>query len=160
MLPSSQRLLPKEFLQAQQNSGKLEVTSTHHENGEARTAGLSIDSSLPLIVDIREKPLFDIYHIRHSINIPYSRLSDIREKSELPERLLSRQVEDPTRETFLICDRGNDSQHGALKLRGLLEDLEQDGTRHGVKSHITDVAGGWAALRKELGVAKTDWPKI
>ena len=160
VLPSTQRLMPQEFLQAQTRSGKLEVTSTHHENGGASTAGVKSDATLPLIIDIREKPLYDIFHIRDSINIPYSQLSNIRDKTELPELLLSRQVEHPVRKTLLICARGNDSQYGALKLRALFGDLEHDGTQPAMESHITDVAGGWAALRKELGVAKTDWPDV
>jgi len=160
VLPKAQRFLPKDFLQAQHDSGKLEVTSAHQEIDEARIAASDPDSTVPLIVDIREKLLYDIYHIRDSINIPYSQLSNIRDKIELPELLLSRQVAHPARKTLLICARGNDSQYGALKLRALFEDLEHDGTQPAVKSHITDVAGGWAALRKELGVSKTGWPDI
>lgn len=160
VLPSAQRLLPKDFLQAHENNGSLEVTSIDHDSGERRTTASKTNPTLSLIVDIREKPLYDIFHIRDSINIPYSQLSNIRDKTELPECLLSNQNENPEQKTLLICARGNDSQYGALKLRALLEDCGPDHAQGTIRSNITDVAGGWAALRKELGVAKTDWPDI
>jgi adenylyltransferase/sulfurtransferase len=160
VLPSFQRLLPKEFLQAQNSSGMLEVTTTDHANGEERTTAMAAGSDLPIVVDIREKPLYDICHIRDSVNLPYSKLSNIRDKAELPQLLLSRQSRNPELNTLLICARGNDSQYGALKLRELLDDLGHGTTRQTTRPYIMDVAGGWAALKREPGVSEMDWPDV
>jgi adenylyltransferase/sulfurtransferase len=88
----------------------------------------------PLIVDLREKTLYDLYHLRDSVNISYSELSAWRSIADIPDVVKN----EKSSKILLLCARGNDSQLGVKKLRSLLK--KQD-------DQITDVVSGWLGLR-------------
>lgn len=96
----------------------------------------SLDPSQYLLLDVREKELFDIAHIQGAINVPYSRIqSSARRQPEgaLPEWMPEGLGEDV--QIYVICRVSNDSQMVARQLIEL--GLARNGERW-----IGDVEGG------------------
>jgi adenylyltransferase/sulfurtransferase len=122
VLPIGERVLANDFVA---NGSNIIVTSSSSRDTR--------DLTTPLVLDLREKTLFDIYHIRDSVNVPYSQLSSWRSVSDIPDVVKF----EGRSKILLLCAKGNDSQLGAVKLRSLL----------GGASKITDIAGGWSSLR-------------
>jgi len=152
VLPDSERMDVGEFTAATKPGQGLDIVSTGHGHAKIESSE-HVSRDGPLIVDVREKPHFDIFHIQDSINLPFSQLESAREVSELPEALLAQQSK---RNMILLCQKGNDSQLGVVKLRKLLGSEEED-----ISSvNITDVAGGWTAVRRQLGHSAKDWPEF
>lgn len=149
VLPASERLDAETFVTTMWNAQKLEVTSSalEKEDGHITETGQHIT---PFIIDVREKPVYDIFHIKNSINLPYSQLTSMREVSELPGALVSQENK---KDMLLLCSRGNDSQYSVLKLRQLLSTSGSD-------TVIQDVSGGWTTVRREVGRSAQDWPEF
>lgn len=90
-----------------------------------------------LLLDVREKELFDIAHIEGAVNVPYSRIqSSARRQTEgaaLPEWLPAGLGDDV--QIYVICRVSNDSQMVARQLIEL-------GLGRGGERWIGDVEGG------------------
>ena len=108
-----------------------------------------------LLLDVREKELFEICHIDGAVNIPYSRIqSSSRSKvpvqvdgptatgeAELPDWIPSGLADDDP--IYVVCRIGNDSQLVAKQLK----DLEQDKSR---QRFIGDIKGGMRAWKEDV----------
>ena len=98
-----------------------------------------------IVVDVREKAHFDVFHLNGSINIPYSDLRSIQDKS-----LLDYEGLQDKRPIHVICRLGNDSQDAVRKFKAA--GLDFQGGRY-----IGDIIGGWQAWRKQV---PGQWPVI
>lgn len=108
-----------------------------------------------LLLDVREKELFDIASIEGAINVPYSRIQSAARRravatgvaveggvsSSLPDWLPSDVAEDTS--IHVICRVGNDSQLVAKQLIDL--GLDRNGERW-----IGDIKGGMRAWRDQV----------
>ena len=99
------------------------------------------------LIDVREKPQYDICHLKNSINIPFSEIFSSYSGDGLPrENSVVRQLlEDMTiaRPVYFICRNGNDSQLAVHKLK----------TTAGYAGVVRDIEGGLAAWSKEVDLA-------
>lgn len=96
----------------------------------------ALDPSKYLLLDVREKELFDIAHIDGAINVPYSRIqSSARRQPEgaLPEWMPEELGGDV--QIYVICRVSNDSQMVARQLIEL-------GLARGGERWIGDIEGG------------------
>lgn len=165
VLPESQRIdveeFTGEFTAATRFNQGLDIVSTGQEHAKIDSREHTPHNG-PLIVDVREKALFDIFHIQDSINLPFSQLELSRDVSELPEALLAQQSKG---DMIVLCQKGNDSQVSVLRLRKLLDRSSEGKDGEGKQEDteqvsITDVTGGWRAIRRQLGHSAKDWPEF
>ena len=107
----------------------------------------SIDNS-HILIDVREKPQFDLAHLKGSINIPFSDLCTDPIKG-LGKALDEIDAQDPTAPNavglYFICRFGNDSQVAVRDLRESWSD--SIGPRYSI---VGDVKGGLDAWRREV----------
>ncbi|ROV90472.1 hypothetical protein VSDG_08445 [Cytospora chrysosperma] len=105
-----------------------------------------------LLLDVREKELFDICHIDGAVNVPFSRIqSSARRKTSdqavdgtaTPDWVPSDLPDDAP--VYVVCRVGNDSQLVAKQLKDL--DQDKKGQRF-----IGDIKGGMRAWKKEVDV--------
>ncbi|KAJ4417688.1 hypothetical protein N0V82_006049 [Gnomoniopsis sp. IMI 355080] len=98
----------------------------------------SLDPNHFLLLDVREKELFDIAHIDGAVNVPYSRIQSSarrqqREEGALPDWLPEGLGDDV--QIYVICRVSNDSQMVARQLIEL-------GLGRGGERWIGDIEGG------------------
>ena len=114
-----------------------------------------------LLVDTREKPLFDLYSIPGSVNIPFSDIAGWRRVEDANRMRDEAQAVDRGGEDahpngrryapiHVICQLGNDSQIAVRRFKDL--GLHENGLRF-----IADIIGGWRAWKDEV---PGDWPEI
>ena len=96
-----------------------------------------------VIVDVREKPHFDVYNLQNSINMPYSDFKYGKQEKAQYEQLQG------SKPIYIICRLGNDSQIAVKHLKSL-------GFDRGGARYIGDVAGGWQAWRERVS---GHWPE-
>lgn len=108
-----------------------------------------------LLLDVREKELFDICHIDGAINVPYSRIQSSSRstrsdqvdgsitpaRSELPGWMPSGLPQDAP--IYVVCRVGNDSQLVAKRLKDLERDTEK-------QRFIWDIKGGMRAWKDQV----------
>lgn len=121
ILSSEERLSAKEYKE------KIKDTGTIHT-----------------LIDVREKPQYDICHLENSINIPLSEISSSYSEGGLPRensviRQLMENIRIP-RPIYFICRHGNDSQLAVCKLK----------TTPGYEGVVRDIKGGLTAWSKEV----------
>lgn len=108
--------------------------------------------SRPVLLDVREKELFDVGCVEGALNIPYSKIQsagrakrpesvDGAAEVELPDWLPPNLPEDGP--IYVVCRVGNDSQLVAKQLKDL--GLGRDGERF-----IGDIKGGMRAWKQEV----------
>jgi len=110
------------------------------------------DKAKPLLLDVREKELFDVGCIEGAINVPYSRIQSSG-RAKRPEGnggAADRELPDwmPPNLSghgpiYVVCRVGNDSQLVAKQLKDL--GLDQGGERF-----IGDIKGGMRAWKQEV----------
>lgn len=107
-------------------------------------------STSHLLIDVREKPHFDLAHLKSSMNVPFS---DIRQDPvKCLEDICAHADRNPALDSdapiYLICRLGNDSQVAMKELRAASENLPSDSRA----SHrfAADVKGGLDAWRREV----------
>lgn len=118
---------------------------------------LSQDANgLHTLVDVREKPQFDMCHLDHSLNIPYSTIAAYAEEplvdsdNVTPEQLLFKCLRASKGSIYFICRYGNDSQLAVQKL--------QNSTRFKQGDRVMqDIKGGLAAWRREVDSSFPDY---
>ena len=110
-----------------------------------------------LLIDVREKPHFDLAHLKSSINMPFSEvrrdplkcLEDIYANADRKSAL------DGSAPIYLICRLGNDSQVAMNELREAARNSSSDSRA----SHpfVADVRGGLDAWRCEVDLGFPDF---
>jgi adenylyltransferase and sulfurtransferase len=131
---------------------RISATEYSKVHGEADRAHI--------LIDVREKHQFDICHLQHSLNIPFSSLpTDHREQptpaSNNPFNQILRTGTQPATTTtttttttatpiYILCRYGNDSQLAVKTMKTWAHSHGQDST------HIRDIKGGLEAWRKEV----------
>ena len=125
-----------------------EYSKIHHEAGQDH-----------ILVDVREKPQFDICHLQHSLNIPFSMLSTELLKTQsttddftpLEEKQLLQKIQhSPELPIYILCRFGNDSQLAVQKMKTWAQSISSgEGTDCQVWN-IRDIRGGLQAWRKEV----------
>lgn len=149
------------ILSATDRVSATEYSKIYHEAGQEH-----------ILVDVREKPQFDICHLQHSINIPFSTLSTKlletqsktddnftpREEYQLRQKMENR----PELPIYILCRFGNDSQLAVQKMRTWASQssfLNPSGNSSGEGKEerslrdirdIRDIKGGLQAWRKEV----------
>ena len=101
-----------------------------------------------ILVDVREKVQFDICHLKGSINIPYSDISQDPDASidKLDDTINRKNPNIVDRASlYLICRYGNDSQLAANKFKDLPR--FQPHARYDLRG---DIAGGLRAWRESV----------
>ena len=102
-----------------------------------------------ILVDVREKVQFDICHLKGSINIPYSDISQDPEASidKLDDTINRKNpnVVDDRASLYLICRYGNDSQLAANKFKDLPQ--FQPHAKYDLRG---DIAGGLRAWTQSV----------
>ena len=96
------------------------------------------------LIDVREKPQYDICHLENSINIPFSEIISSYSRDGLPRensavRQLMEDMKIP-RPVYFICRHGNDSQLAVRKLK----------TTPGYEGVVRDIKGGLTAWSNEV----------
>jgi adenylyltransferase/sulfurtransferase len=110
------------------------------------------DKTQPVLLDVREKELFDVGYIEGAVNVPYSRIQSSG-RTKRPEG------EDGTADTelpdwiprnlsghgpiYVVCRVGNDSQLVAQQLKDL-------GLGRGGERFIGDIKGGMRAWKQDV----------
>lgn len=120
--------------------------------GEERQSPLQVSQALnardapeqAILVDVREKADWDVFHLPESVNIPWSTMAQYSTASEI-ERTFAPQRDGPI---HVMCRLGNDSQLAVQKMKSV--GIDQDGKRY-----IGDVEGGWVRWRKTV---PGSWP--
>lgn len=125
-----------------------EYSKIHHEAGQDH-----------ILVDVREKPQFDICHLQHSLNIPFSTFStELLEKQPMTDdftpfeekQLLQKIQYSPEIPIYILCRFGNDSQLAVQKMKTWTQSISSGkGTECQVRN-IRDIRGGLQAWRKEV----------
>jgi len=108
------------------------------------------DGNQCLIVDCRPSNEYEICRLPNSINLPLSEIETASSsETVLPKlRPIDGNKSDPTREVFVICHRGNDSQKAVVKLRELLPSSnDPDSQRNYI---FKDVIGGLESWSSEI----------
>lgn len=103
------------------------------------------------LIDVREKPQYDICHLENSINIPFSEIISSYSGDGLPRansavRQLMEDMKTP-RPVYFICRHGNDSQLAVRKLK----------TTPGYEGVVRDIKGGLTAWSKEVDLGFPDY---
>ena len=114
-----------------------------------------VTGSPHILVDVREKVQFDICHLKGSINLPYSELSQDPESSinKLDDTINSRNPHIADRASlYLICRYGNDSQRAANTFKELSRSRPQ--ARYDVRG---DISGGLRAWRQSIDPGFPDY---
>lgn len=120
----------------------IEYSKIHHEAGQAH-----------ILVDVREKPQFDICHLQHSLNIPFSTLSTELDRTSTKDftpsedSLLQKLKHPQGVPIYILCRFGNDSQLAVQKMKTWVEPLSSG---EGKDCQIRDIRGGLEAWRKEV----------
>ncbi|KAI1264174.1 adenylyltransferase [Xylariaceae sp. FL1019] len=99
-----------------------------------------------LLLDVREKELFDIGSVPGAFNIPFSAFqakSRTKTEDQVPQLDWLPNEVDSDKPIHVICRVGNDSQLVTKKLRQL--GLDKGGTRH-----VRDIKGGMKAWKLEI----------
>lgn len=111
------------------------------------------DKAKPVLLDVREKELFDVGCIEGAVNIPYSRIQSfgrmqrpqgqdgVATEAQQPDWIPSNLPEQAP--IYVVCRVGNDSQLVAKQLKDL--GLGRDGERF-----IGDIKGGMRAWKQEV----------
>lgn len=104
------------------------------------------------LIDVREKPQFEICHLEHSVNIPFSIIeaaslsspdspgNESNQTATHPEEALYSTLKSRIDPVYFICRHGNDSQLAVQKFKA--------GTHDG--RVVRDIIGGLAAWRREV----------
>lgn len=96
------------------------------------------------LIDVREKPQYDICHLGNSINIPFSEIISSYSGGGLPREnsAVQQLIEDMRipRPIYFICRHGNDSQLAVRKLKNT----------PGYEGGVRDIKGGLTAWSKEV----------
>lgn len=99
------------------------------------------------LIDVREPPQFELCHLEHSINIPFSQFSSSAYPDKLENSML-RQLLDNAHAykgpIYLVCRFGNDSQLAVQALRSLPEFASPEARA------VKDIRGGLEAWRREV----------
>jgi adenylyltransferase and sulfurtransferase len=114
------------------------------------------DDTKPVLLDVREKELFDVASIEGAVNIPYSTIqSSARTKRPEAEKDDGAAAADTGlpdwvppglslhAPIYVVCRVGNDSQHVAKQLKDL-------GLGRGGERFIGDIRGGMRAWKEEV----------
>lgn len=122
-----------DILSSEERLSVMEYKETIKDTGTVHT-----------LIDVREKPQYDICHLENSINIPLSEFISSNSGGGLPrENSTFRQLmENMTipRPIYFICRQGNDSQLAVRKLT----------TTPGYEGVVRDIKGGLTAWSKEV----------
>ncbi|KAI3397643.1 hypothetical protein diail_10514 [Diaporthe ilicicola] len=132
----------EERLSARAYQGLLSVGTTEGGSDKAR----------PVLLDVREKELFDVGCIEGALNVPYSKIQSAgRAKKpegvdgatgvEVPDWLPTNLPEDAS--IYVVCRVGNDSQLVAKQLKDI--GLGRNGERF-----IGDIKGGMKAWKQDV----------
>lgn len=103
-----------------------------------------------ILIDVREKPQFDICHLQHSLNVPLSSFTFDPTEQPTPEESnpLTQILQDTTQSTtppiYILCRYGNDSQLAVQKMKAWAHSSGKN------KTQIRDIKGGLEAWRKEV----------
>lgn len=116
-----------------------EYSKIHHEAGQNH-----------ILVDVREKPQFDICHLEHSLNVPFSALSTALERQPIhdyttPDQALQKIKNSPGLPIYILCRFGNDSQLAVQKMQTWAQS-----NRKGKECQVRDIRGGLGAWRREV----------
>ncbi|KAB8336661.1 hypothetical protein FH972_020972 [Carpinus fangiana] len=99
------------------------------------------------LVDVREKPQFELCNMLGSVHVPFSLLRRWKNAEEATTALsIDIESHEPI---YVVCRLGNDSQATVNKLREL--GIDRNGARK-----IMDIKGGWEAWRKDIDQS---WPE-
>ena len=105
------------------SSSPAALTNTTRISAKEYSNVRKATSTPHILVDVREKVQFDICHLKGSINIPYSDISQDPEASidKLDDTINGKNpsVVDNRASLYLICRYGNDSQLAANKFKDL-----------------------------------------
>lgn len=108
-----------------------------------------------ILVDVREKPHFDICHLQHSLNIPFSTLStELERRSRTDDstpsehQFLQKMKHSPKTPIYILCRFGNDSQLAVQKMKTWMHQSNSTGVEK--ECQIRDIRGGLQAWRKEV----------
>lgn len=146
LLDDNKRVSPRAYVDAISRSAK-DKTNYHEEIGQTKRSHL--------VLDVREKELFDIARIEGAVNVPYSRIQGAARRagagavggtdgsSDVPDWIPSDLSEDAP--IYVVCRVGNDSQLVAKQLLDL--GLGRNGERW-----IGDIKGGMRAWRDQVDV--------
>lgn len=115
----------------------IEYSKIHHEAGQGH-----------FLVDVRENPQFDICHLQHSLNIPYSSFpigfkEQSAQESTASDPVLRKVMQSPGTPIYILCRFGNDSQLVVQKMKAWAQSTGRD-------CPIRDIRGGLEAWRKEV----------
>lgn len=105
-----------------------------------------------VLVDVREKPQFDICHLPHSLNIPFSvfstQLVETPQSPTPPNPILQKIANySPKTPIYILCRFGNDSQLAVQKLKAW---TQSRGPEEDMGREIRDIRGGLNAWRTEV----------
>lgn len=114
-----------------------EYSTIHHNAGQVH-----------VLVDVREKPQFDICHLQHSLNIPFSALSMALDRQSTDgfapsDQVLQEVMNSLETPIYILCRFGNDSQLAVQKLKAWAQS-------NGRNRQIRDIRGGLDAWRREV----------
>ena len=144
--PSNNNLLPTDRISA------TEYSQIHPE----------AEQQSHILVDVREKPQFDICHLQHSINLPFSALSSqLKQQPPPPQnttssnQVLQTILQSPETPIYVLCRFGNDSQLAVQQLKAWAQSNEsksksKSDSSNESKRQIRDIKGGLEAWRREV----------
>ena len=139
------------------NTDRISATEYSKIHHEARQGQVQAH----ILIDVREKPQFDICHLQHSLNIPFSIFSTELEKQTEPPSprddsttpsdplpLLQKIMQHSPPETpipiYILCRFGNDCQLAVQKMKSW---AQSSGRK---EFQIRDIRGGLEAWRNEV----------
>ncbi len=101
-----------------------------------------------VLIDVREKPQFDICHLQDSLNIPFSSIATGYNEQPTPDstpwhKILENVMEPSYTSVYILCRFGNDSQLAVQKIKAWAQSTERE-------CQIRDIKGGLEAWRKEV----------
>ncbi|KAI9728917.1 MAG: Urmylation protein [Chrysothrix sp. TS-e1954] len=127
---------PVTILEAAQRISAKQFQTIDHASTTART----------ILVDVREKPHFELCKLDNSINIPFSELELWTRPDEMHDACAKLRSAGSIN---VICQKGNDSQLAVKKIKELLP------SNNNSMRNVTDVVGGFEAWRKDVDPT---WP--
>lgn len=115
----------------------IEYSKIHHEAERGH-----------FLVDVRENPQFDICHLQHSLNIPFSSFpvgfkEQPTHESTPSDPVLQKVMQSPETPIYILCRFGNDSQLAVQKMKAWAQSSGRD-------CPIRDIRGGLEAWRKDV----------